>query len=83
MTTQTYKEILLIDSFRPHLGLGQRLARVVAAWRRWRNQVAALRDLNRLDDRALRDIGLDRVELRDVIEARLEQDRVGSNRPNT
>ncbi len=73
MTTQTYKEILLINSFRPNLGLGDRLAQAAAAWRRWRNQAAALRELKRLDDRALRDIGLDRVELRDVIEARLAE----------
>jgi uncharacterized protein YjiS (DUF1127 family) len=77
MTTQTYKENLVIDSFRPRLGLGERLARVIAAWRRWRNQAAALRELGRLDDRALRDIGLDRVELRDVVGARLaERDRL-------
>jgi uncharacterized protein YjiS (DUF1127 family) len=41
------------------------------AWRRWRAQKAAVQELARLDDRALRDIGLERHELRAVLEATL------------
>jgi uncharacterized protein YjiS (DUF1127 family) len=47
------------------------LARIAAVWRRWRDRGATLRELQRLDDRALLDIGVARHELRALIEARL------------
>jgi uncharacterized protein YjiS (DUF1127 family) len=51
----------------------------LAAWlrtrldslRRWRARNAAVRELARLDDRALSDIGIERHELREVLEASL------------
>jgi uncharacterized protein YjiS (DUF1127 family) len=45
------------------------------AWRRHRRRVAALRDLEELDDRLLADIGLSRAVIRETVEQPLEQQR--------
>jgi len=54
-------------------GSAQAFGRLASALRRWRDRNAALREFERLDDRALRDIGLDRYELRAVIDTRLAE----------
>lgn len=47
--------------------------RLAADLRRWRDRNAALRAFERLDDRDLRDIGVDRYSLRALIDARLAE----------
>lgn len=51
-------------------------AAVAAAFGRWRDRTASLRELGRLDDLALRDIGVARHEIAAVIDARLAQRRL-------
>lgn len=55
----------------PFPRLSDGFARLAATWRRWRDRGVALRELQRLDDRTLLDIGVARHELRALIEARL------------
>ena len=56
-----------------HLGGAPVLGRLTAGLRRWRDRNAALRAFERLDDRDLRDIGVDRYGLRALIDARLAE----------
>ena len=49
------------------------LGRLTAGLRRWLDRNAALRAFERLDDRDLRDIGVDRYGLRALIDARLAE----------
>ena len=56
-----------------HLGGVQILGRLTAGLRRWRDRNAALREFERLDDRDLQDIGVDRYGLRALIDARLAE----------
>jgi len=51
----------------------QALARLVAGLRRWRDRNAALREFERLQDRDLQDIGIDRYGLRALIDAQLAE----------
>ena len=46
-----------------------RLAGIWSAYRRWRQRAGALRQLSRLDERLLRDVGLSRAELALLLEA--------------
>jgi uncharacterized protein YjiS (DUF1127 family) len=62
--------------FKANLGFHdatQAFGRLASALRRWRDRNAALREFERLDDRDLQDIGLDRYGLRAVIDARLAE----------
>ncbi|HEX4568835.1 MAG TPA: DUF1127 domain-containing protein [Dongiaceae bacterium] len=54
-------------------GPAQTLGRLTAGLRRWRDRNAALRAFERLDDRDLQDIGIDRYSLRALIDARLAE----------
>ena len=45
----------------------------MAALGRWRARYASLRALERLDDRALRDVGIDRYGLRELVDAHLAE----------
>ena len=56
-----------------HLGGVPVLGRLTAGLRRWLDRNAALRAFERLDDRDLRDIGVDRYGLRALIDARLAE----------
>ena len=56
-----------------HLGGAPILGRLTAGVRRWRDRNAALREFERLDDRDLQDIGVDRYGLRALIDARLAE----------
>ena len=49
------------------------LGRLSAGLRRWRDRNAALREFERMDDRDLQDIGVDRYGLRALIDARLAE----------
>ena len=49
------------------------LAGLLSGLRRWRDRNAALREFERLDDRDLTDIGVDRHGLRALIDARLAE----------
>jgi uncharacterized protein YjiS (DUF1127 family) len=49
------------------------VAQLTAAFRGWRDRTSTLRELNRLDERALRDIGVDRYGLRGLVDARLAE----------
>ncbi|HET6518975.1 MAG TPA: DUF1127 domain-containing protein [Geminicoccaceae bacterium] len=51
------------------------IGRIVAEWRCRRRRAAALRELRAWDDRALKDIGLTRGEIRAAVDGEL--DRVG------
>jgi uncharacterized protein YjiS (DUF1127 family) len=53
--------------------LRQGFARFSAGLRRWRDRNAALREFERLQDRDLQDIGIDRYGLRALIDARLAE----------
>ncbi len=44
-------------------------------WRRHRRRIAALRDLQALDDRQLADIGLRRAMIREAVDGLLEKQR--------
>ena len=59
-----------------HHGATEALGRLKAALRRWRDRNAALRAFERLDDRDLRDIGVDRYGLRALIDASLAEREV-------
>ena len=73
MTVETIKANLSSlppDVLTGWIGAGLRVLR------RWRAEKAAVAELARLDDRALRDIGVERHELRAILEASLlERDR--------
>jgi len=45
------------------------------AWRQHRRRIAALRDLEALDDRQLADIGLSRAMIRETVEQLLAKER--------
>ena len=45
------------------------------AWRRHRRRLAALRELEALDDQQLADIGLSRQVIRETVDGLLEQER--------
>ena len=64
-----------------HHGATEALGRLKAALRRWRDRNAALRDFERLDDRDLQDIGVDRNGLRDLIDARLAERELRARGP--
>ena len=64
-----------------HLGGVQILGRLTAGLRRWRDRNAALREFERLDDHDLRDIGVDRNGLRDLIDARLAERELRARGP--
>jgi uncharacterized protein YjiS (DUF1127 family) len=51
--------------------VAEAFGRLAAGLRRWRDRNAALRAFERLDDRDLQDIGVDRYGLRALIDARL------------
>jgi uncharacterized protein YjiS (DUF1127 family) len=51
----------------------QGFGRLFAGLRRWRDRNAALREFERLQDRDLQDIGVDRYGLRALIDARLAE----------
>jgi uncharacterized protein YjiS (DUF1127 family) len=71
--------------FKANLGLHgtvHAFGRLGAALRRWRDRNAALREFERLDDRGLQDIGLDRYELRAVIDARLAEREIRERGPD-
>jgi uncharacterized protein YjiS (DUF1127 family) len=68
MTTETLKANL--SSLLPDF-LFSGLRATFRALRLWRARSAAVKELARLDDRALRDIGIERQELRAVLEASL------------
>lgn len=55
------------------LAFRQGLGRLSAGLRRWRDRNAALREFERLGDRDLQDIGVDRYGLRALIDARLAE----------
>ena len=59
----------------------QVLGRLTAGLRRWRDRNAALRDFERLDDRDLQDLGVDRNGLRDLIDARLAERELRARGP--
>ncbi|HZT18646.1 MAG TPA: DUF1127 domain-containing protein [Dongiaceae bacterium] len=74
MTARTIKANLALSQDRDRLGgLAVRLRLLGRALRRWHDSQMALAELSRLDDRALRDIGIERRELRDLVEARLQE----------
>ena len=52
-------------------GSARAFARLTSALRRWRDRNAALREFERLDDRDLQDIGLDRYRLRAAVDEHL------------
>ena len=64
-----------------HLGGAPILGRLTAGVRRWRDRNAALREFERLDDRDLQDIGVDRNGLRDLIDARLAERELRARGP--
>ncbi len=74
MTARTIKANLALSQDGDRLGgLAARLRLLGRALRRWHDSHMALAELSRLDDRALRDIGIERRELRDLVEARLQE----------
>jgi uncharacterized protein YjiS (DUF1127 family) len=71
MTDSVFKENLSHLSALPALRQG--LGRLSADLRRWRDRNAALREFERLGDRDLADIGVNRYGLRALIDARLAE----------
>ncbi len=55
------------------LAFRQGFRRLTGGLRRWRDRNAALREFDRLQDRDLQDIGIDRYGLRALIDARLAE----------
>jgi uncharacterized protein YjiS (DUF1127 family) len=76
MTDSVFKANLVFH------GTTQAFGRLAAALRRWQDRNAALREFERLDDRDLEDIGLDRYGLRAAIDARLAERAVRERRPD-
>ena len=64
-----------------YAGFTEALGRLSAGLRRWRDRNAALREFERMDDRDLQDIGVDRNGLRDLIDARLAERELRARRP--
>jgi uncharacterized protein YjiS (DUF1127 family) len=71
MTDNVFKGNLSHLSALPALRQG--LERLSAGLRRWHDRNVALREFERLDDRDLADIGVDRHGLRALIDARLAE----------
>jgi len=63
--------------------LRMRLGHAWARWQYHRRRAAAIRELQGLDNRALRDIGLERSQIRAVVEAMLasEAGKAGVEQP--
>ncbi len=47
----------------------------IKAWRQRRRRIAAIRDLEALDDRMLADLNLSRATIRDAVDGMLERER--------
>ncbi len=56
-------------SAKTHLAAAVR--RAIASLRRWRKRRKAIAELSRLDDHMLRDIGVSRGQIREVVDAQL------------
>jgi uncharacterized protein YjiS (DUF1127 family) len=65
------------------LAFRQGFARLSAGLRRWRDRNAALREFERLQDRDLQDIGVDRYGLRALIDARLAERDIREHCPSS
>jgi uncharacterized protein YjiS (DUF1127 family) len=64
------------------LAFRQGLGRLAAGLRRWRDRNASLREFQRLGDRDLADIGVDRYGLRALIDARLAERDIREHCPS-
>ena len=64
------------------LAFRQGLGRLSAGLRRWRDRSAALREFDRLGERDLADIGVDRYGLRALIDARLAERDIREHCPS-
>ena len=64
------------------LAFRQRLGRLSASLRRGRDRSAALREFDRLGERDLADIGVDRYGLRALIDARLAERDIREHCPS-
>ena len=65
------------------LAFRQGFRRLTDGLRRWRDRNAALRQFERLGDRDLADIGVDRYELRALIDARLAERDIRDHCPSS
>jgi uncharacterized protein YjiS (DUF1127 family) len=64
------------------LAFRQGLGRLSGGLRRWRDRSAALREFDRLGERDLADIGVDRYGLRALIDARLAERDIREHCPS-
>jgi uncharacterized protein YjiS (DUF1127 family) len=82
MTTEAFKGNLSLPTLLQRLPFGQGLTGLARRLRHWRDRNAALRELSHLDDRTLRDIGIEPYELRGLIDAQLADRDMRQHRLN-
>ncbi|MGE0766472.1 MAG: DUF1127 domain-containing protein [Hyphomicrobiaceae bacterium] len=78
MSTNIYAEITHVSWAEPASRRYGRLRRMIEGARAWHHQRKALAELSALDNRMLRDIGIDRSEINSIVNDKTGERRVRS-----
>lgn len=70
-----------VHAYKAVSAVAELVANTVDAVRRWRRRRAAIAELSRLDDRLLNDIGIDRNEIRAVVNGMLSRPSAPTHPP--
>ena len=74
-------EAISVHAYKVVNAVAELVEYTVDALRAWRQRRAAIADLSRLDDRLLNDIGIDRNEIRAVVNGKLSRPSARTYRP--
>ena len=74
-------DAISVYAYKAVTAVAESVANAVGAVRTWNARNAAIRELSRLDDRLLRDIGIHRGEIRAVVDGMLGRPPARAHRP--